>query len=395
MVDDAFDSVVAGTLRAGSWSGYSVGGDQRRPTSAGVGRGRVAIEDDVRFESGGLRSGGRRVRTAPRLASSAHRRADRRTEQMQDPLGAFVPHGRVEIAGAARGPLSGATFAVKDIFDVAGTVTGRGNPDWLASHGPAAANAPAVQALLDAGARLVGKTVTEELAFSVVGSNPYYGTPTNVAAPGRVGGGSSSGSAAAVGGGLVGSRAGQRHRRLGARAGELLRDLRHAADPWPDQPRRRHAAGAELRHGRLVRARPGAVPRPPGGSCSATRRRAGGAGRVLLATRCLRPSRARDRGGAAARDPTPRGLAGRGRAGHRERRRPGGLVPRVSHAAGRGSLGCARRLDRERAAAPRPAAPGAPAVRQDDRRRTRSARPGNGAGRSATVWTGCSGRRPS
>jgi amidase len=49
----------------------------------------------------------------------------------------------------------------------------------------------------------VGKTITEELAFSVIGSNPYYGTPTNVAAPGRVPGGSSSGSAAAVGGGLV------------------------------------------------------------------------------------------------------------------------------------------------------------------------------------------------
>jgi amidase len=122
---------------------------------------------------------------------------------MRDSLGAFLPHGRVEIDGAARGPLRNVTFAVKDIFDVAGTVTGRGNPDWLASHGPAAANAPAVQALLDAGGRLVGKTITEELAFSVVGSNPYYGTPTNVAAPGRVAGGSSSGSAAAVGGGLV------------------------------------------------------------------------------------------------------------------------------------------------------------------------------------------------
>jgi amidase len=122
---------------------------------------------------------------------------------MQDPLGAFMPHGRVEIDGAPRGRLRKVTFAVKDIFDVAGTVTGRGNPDWLASHGPAAANAPAVQALLDAGARLVGKTITEELAFSVVGSSPYYGTPTNAAAPGRVCGGSSSGSAAAVGGGLV------------------------------------------------------------------------------------------------------------------------------------------------------------------------------------------------
>jgi amidase len=120
-----------------------------------------------------------------------------------DPLGAFVPHGRFERDGAADGPLAGATFVVKDIFDVEGTVTGRGNPDWLASHAAAAANAPAVQALLDAGARLVGKTVTEELAFGIIGINAHYGMPKNVAAPGRVPGGSSSGSAAAVGGGLV------------------------------------------------------------------------------------------------------------------------------------------------------------------------------------------------
>jgi amidase len=122
---------------------------------------------------------------------------------MQDPLGAFVPHGHVQIDGAAQGPLAAVPFAVKDIFDVAGATTGRGNPDWLASHAPATANAPAVGALLDAGAKLVGKTVTEELAFSVIGTNPYYGTPRNVAAPDRVPGGSSSGSAAAVAGGLV------------------------------------------------------------------------------------------------------------------------------------------------------------------------------------------------
>jgi amidase len=122
---------------------------------------------------------------------------------MDDPLGAFVAHGRVEIAGRAAGPLAGASFAVKDIFDVAGTVTGCGNPDWLASHAAAQRHAPAVQLLLDAGARLVGKTVTEELAFSAVGTNPHYGTPQNVAAPGRVPGGSSSGSASAVGGGLA------------------------------------------------------------------------------------------------------------------------------------------------------------------------------------------------
>ena len=122
---------------------------------------------------------------------------------MDDPLGAFVPHGRVEIAGSAEGRLAGVSFAVKDIFDVAGTVTGCGNPDWLASHGAAQQHAPAVRMLLDAGARLVGKTVTEELAFSAVGTNPHYGTPRNLAAPGRVPGGSSSGSASAVGGGLV------------------------------------------------------------------------------------------------------------------------------------------------------------------------------------------------
>jgi amidase len=122
---------------------------------------------------------------------------------MQDRLNAFVPHGHVEIEGSAHGPLAGLAFGVKDIFDVAGVVTGRGNPDWLTSAAAAIANAPAVDALLGAGARLVGKTITEELAFSVIGTNPYYGTPKNVAAPGRVPGGSSSGSAAAVGGGLV------------------------------------------------------------------------------------------------------------------------------------------------------------------------------------------------
>jgi amidase len=122
---------------------------------------------------------------------------------MQDRLNALVPHGHVEIAGSAHGSLAGVEFAVKDIFDVAGVVTGRGNPDWLAGHEPAVAHAPAVDVLLRAGAKLVGKTITEELAFSVIGTNPYYGTPKNVAAPGRVPGGSSSGSAAAVGGGLV------------------------------------------------------------------------------------------------------------------------------------------------------------------------------------------------
>ena len=121
----------------------------------------------------------------------------------RDTLGAVVPGTEVELAGAGAGPLKGLSFAAKDIFDVAGTVTGCGNPDWAAGHAPAAAHAAAVDRLLAAGADLSGKTITDELAFSLNGQNPHYGTPTNANAPGRIPGGSSSGSASAVAGGLV------------------------------------------------------------------------------------------------------------------------------------------------------------------------------------------------
>jgi len=59
-----------------------------------------------------------------------------------------------------------------------------------------------VQRLLDAGADMVGKTHTDEITWSLNGENAHYGTPVNVNAPGRIPGGSSSGSAAAVAGGL-------------------------------------------------------------------------------------------------------------------------------------------------------------------------------------------------
>lgn len=122
---------------------------------------------------------------------------------MNDELGAFITHDEVSLPGAAAGPLAGLAFAAKDIYDVAGHTTGCGSPDWLRTHAPAATTAPAVQALLDAGAALAGKTLTDEMAFSLAGENAHYGTPVNVNAPGRVAGGSSSGSAAAVAGGLV------------------------------------------------------------------------------------------------------------------------------------------------------------------------------------------------
>jgi amidase len=120
-----------------------------------------------------------------------------------DPLGAFVIGPRLLESGAAGGPLSGTRFAVKDIFDVAGIRTGAGNPDWLADAPRVSVNAPAVSALVAAGADLWGKTVTDELAYSLSGTNIHYGTPVNPAAQGRVPGGSSSGSAAAVAGRAV------------------------------------------------------------------------------------------------------------------------------------------------------------------------------------------------
>jgi amidase len=120
-----------------------------------------------------------------------------------DRLGAFLRATPVSIAGRGAGPLWGLKFAVKDALDIGGYRTGAGNPDWLRTHPPATSNAWAVQVLLDAGGSVVGKTITDELTFSLNGENIHYGTPTNPRAPGRIPGGSSSGSAAAVAGGLV------------------------------------------------------------------------------------------------------------------------------------------------------------------------------------------------
>jgi amidase len=117
--------------------------------------------------------------------------------------GAFVPGPAVEAEGAASGSLAGMTFAAKDLFDVAGLVTGCGNPDWARTHPPAPRHAWAVRRLLDAGAALRGRTITDEISLGLLGRNQFQGTPVNPRAPGRLPGGSSSGSAAAVAGGLV------------------------------------------------------------------------------------------------------------------------------------------------------------------------------------------------
>jgi len=114
----------------------------------------------------------------------------------------FVPGPALRIAGTPGGPLADLTFAAKDLFDVAGHPTGGGNPDWSRSHPIPTRHAWAVERLLDAGASLIGKTVTDEVSLGILGENPFDGTPLNPKAPDRVPGGSSSGSASAVAQGL-------------------------------------------------------------------------------------------------------------------------------------------------------------------------------------------------
>jgi amidase len=108
----------------------------------------------------------------------------------------------LRIAGAPAGSLADLTFAAKDLFDVAGYPTGGGNPDWARRNPVPTRHAWAVGRLLDAGATLVGKTVTDEVSLGILGENPFDGTPLNPTAPDHVPGGSSSGSASAVAQGL-------------------------------------------------------------------------------------------------------------------------------------------------------------------------------------------------
>ncbi len=110
---------------------------------------------------------------------------------MDDDFGAFVPGRRFRIEGAAGGELAGLTFAAKDLFDVAGHPTGGGNPDWPVGRQIPARHAWAVQRLLDAGAALIGKTITDEVSLGILGENPFDGTAKNPRAAGRVPGGSS------------------------------------------------------------------------------------------------------------------------------------------------------------------------------------------------------------
>ena len=105
------------------------------------------------------------------ILATAHVLAPKRGDTtMTDSINAFVPGPAIRIDGVSDGPLGGLTFAAKDLFDVAGLPTGGGNHDWARANPIPTNHAWAVQALLDAGATLIGKTITDEVSDRIVSS---------------------------------------------------------------------------------------------------------------------------------------------------------------------------------------------------------------------------------
>ncbi|MFN3866806.1 MAG: AtzH-like domain-containing protein [Demequina sp.] len=102
------------------------------------------------------------------------------------------------VPATSDGPLAGATVAVKDVFAVPGQRIGAGVPAYLAEASVEERAADALAALIDAGAAVLGVAQTDQFAYSIAGKNGAYGSPPNVAAPGAIPGGSSSGPATAV-----------------------------------------------------------------------------------------------------------------------------------------------------------------------------------------------------
>jgi hypothetical protein len=145
---------------------------------------------------------------------------------LHDPYNAFCRHTHVELPGAPEGPRRGSTFAVKDVFDIAGHRTGNGNPVWLETHASAPRTASAVERLLAAGARMLGdlhrrdgvQPQRRERALRHAEQSARAG-PDSRRVVERIGG-----RGCRQPGGF---RARHRLRRLGSSAGELLRDFRH------------------------------------------------------------------------------------------------------------------------------------------------------------------------
>lgn len=120
-----------------------------------------------------------------------------------DPLQSFVRDNHIALEGMEDGPLNDLVFAAKDVFKIVGSTWGNGHPEWLRTSPPDDFTSSVIKNLLKSGADLAGKTVCDELCFSISGENWHYGSPLNPHDTRRLTGGSSSGTCAATAGGLV------------------------------------------------------------------------------------------------------------------------------------------------------------------------------------------------
>lgn len=137
------------------------------------------------------------------VQSLNHQKLSVSPEPPLDPLQAFVRENHIALNGLENGPLASYVFAAKDVFKIKGSTMGNGHPDYLRNREPDEITATAIDLLLENGADLVGKTVCDELCYSISGENYHYGSPLNPHDIRRLAGGSSSGSCVATAGGLV------------------------------------------------------------------------------------------------------------------------------------------------------------------------------------------------
>jgi amidase len=119
-----------------------------------------------------------------------------------DDLHCFVPTTR-EIPPTGEGGLSSARVALKDLIEVAGHTSSFGHPRWRDTHAPARRDAEVIRRLREAGASIAGFAKMDQLAYSLVGNVGEGIPPVNVVDAECFAGGSSSGSAAAVAGGIA------------------------------------------------------------------------------------------------------------------------------------------------------------------------------------------------
>lgn len=124
-------------------------------------------------------------------------------EPPYDPLQAFMRFNHIALEGKKEGALSGLVFAIKDVFQVMGSTYSNGHPKWLETHGPDKFTSSFIVKMLESGADLVGKTICDELCYSISGENWHYGSPVNPHDVRRLTGGSSGGTGAATAAGLV------------------------------------------------------------------------------------------------------------------------------------------------------------------------------------------------